>query len=80
MTGTLLAAIARLLSGASVRWIDCQPDFDTSHYINGFAWPVGKFRFKADWSAVRLRQWRASGPVAAMPSLPDHWEVIEEPN
>ena len=26
MTGTLLAAIARLLSGSSVRWIDCQPD------------------------------------------------------
>ena len=26
MTGTLLAAIAKFLSGASVRWIDCQPD------------------------------------------------------
>ena len=26
MTGTLLAALARLLSGSSVRWIDCQPD------------------------------------------------------
>ena len=26
MTRTLLAAIARLISGASVRWIDCQPD------------------------------------------------------
>ena len=26
MTRTLLAAIARFLSGASVRWIDCQPD------------------------------------------------------
>ena len=26
MTGTFLAAVARLLSGASVRWIDCQPD------------------------------------------------------
>jgi len=26
MTGPLLAALARLLSGASTRWIDCQPD------------------------------------------------------
>ena len=26
MTGTLLALIAKLISGATVRWIDCQPD------------------------------------------------------
>ena len=26
MTGPVLAALARLISGASVRWIDCQPD------------------------------------------------------
>lgn len=26
LTGAILALIARLLSGASVRWIDCQPD------------------------------------------------------
>src|ERR1700750_973613 len=30
------------------KWIDCQPDFDTAHYINGFAWPDKKFRFKPD--------------------------------
>jgi anaerobic selenocysteine-containing dehydrogenase len=59
------------------RWIDCQPDFDTSHYINGFAWPDGKFRFKADWPNVPFRNPLRVGPVAAMPKLPDHWEVIE---
>jgi anaerobic selenocysteine-containing dehydrogenase len=59
------------------RWIDCQPDFDTSHYINGFAWPDGKFRFKADWPNVPFRNPLRVGPVAAMPTLPDHWEVIE---
>ena len=37
------------------RWIDRQPDFDTSHYVNGFAWPDGKFRLKADWSNVPFR-------------------------
>ena len=60
------------------RWIDCQPDFDTAHYINGFAWPDGKFRFKPDWPKLTIRQWRQSGPVDAMPGLPDHWAAIEE--
>ena len=36
-------------------WIDCQPDFDTAHYIKGFAWPDGKFRFKPDWPNVPFR-------------------------
>jgi anaerobic selenocysteine-containing dehydrogenase len=60
------------------RWIDCQPDFASSHYLNGFAWPDGKFRFKPDWAHLPLRgPWRA-GPIADMPRLPDHWAVIEE--
>jgi len=60
------------------RWIDCQPDFDTAHYVRGFAWPGGKFRFKPDWPNVPFRSPWHSGPVAGMPRLPDHWEVIEE--
>jgi anaerobic selenocysteine-containing dehydrogenase len=60
------------------RWIDCQPDFPTAHYVDGFAWPDGKFRFKADWSNLRIGFWPQAGPVREMPSLPDHWEIIEE--
>jgi anaerobic selenocysteine-containing dehydrogenase len=60
------------------RWIDCQPDFDTAHYTQGFAWPDGKFRFKPDWKTVPFRSPWLAGPVAEMPALPDHWEVIEE--
>ncbi len=60
------------------RWIDCQPDFDTAHYVGGFAWPDGKFRFKPDWPTVPFRSPWLAGPVGAIPSLPDHWEVIEE--
>ena len=60
------------------RWIDCQPDFDTAHYTNGFAWPGGKFRFKPDWRQLAIRQWCQSGPVDGMPELPDHWAAIEE--
>ena len=31
------------------RWIDCQPPFRQAHYLDGFQWPDGKFRFKPDW-------------------------------
>ncbi len=60
------------------RWIDCQPDFDTAHYVRGFNWPDGKFRFKADWPNVPFRTPWQAGPVAEMPRLPDHWAVIED--
>jgi anaerobic selenocysteine-containing dehydrogenase len=60
-------------------WIDCQPDFATAHYLDGFAWPDRKFRFKPDWPTVPFpRQGRPVGPFQAMPGLPDHWDVIEE--
>jgi anaerobic selenocysteine-containing dehydrogenase len=60
------------------RWIDCQPDFAAAHYVNGFAWPDGKFRFKPDWENVPFRSPVKSGPVERMPTLPDHWDAIEE--
>ena len=60
------------------RWIDCQPDFATAHYVNGFPWPDGRFRFKPDWRNVPFRSPVRSGPVDGMPVLPDHWDVIEE--
>jgi anaerobic selenocysteine-containing dehydrogenase len=60
------------------RWIDCQPDFATAHYLGGFNWPDGKFRFKPDWPNVPFRSPCGAGPVDRMPVLPDHWEVIEE--
>jgi len=60
------------------RWIDCQPDFATAHYLSGFAWPDGKFRFKPDWPNVPFRSPYRAGPVDRMPALPDHWPVIEE--
>jgi anaerobic selenocysteine-containing dehydrogenase len=60
------------------RWIDCQPDFETAHYLKGFNYPGGKFRFKPDWPHVPFRSPWHAGPVDTMPKLPDHWEVIEE--
>ncbi len=59
------------------RWIDCQPPFETAHYLDGFAHPDGRFRFRPDWSAVLPRGFGAYGPDD-MPALPDHWEVLDE--
>ncbi len=60
------------------RWVDCQPDLATAHYVDGFAWPDRRFRFKPDWSNVPFRSQVPCGPIETMPSLPAHWNVIEE--
>ncbi len=61
------------------KWIDCQPDFNRAHFIDGFSWPDGKFRFKPDWPNVPFsRSSVRAGPVDRMPALPDHWNVIED--
>jgi anaerobic selenocysteine-containing dehydrogenase len=55
----------------ATRWVDRQPDFRTSHFLDGFAHPGGKFRFAPDWAAI------GSGH-AAMPRLPDHMAVLDQ--
>jgi anaerobic selenocysteine-containing dehydrogenase len=57
-------------------WRDLQPNFRTSHYLDGFAHKDGKFHFKADWAHPPFG--RPMGDIASMPSLPDHWAVIED--
>ncbi len=64
-------------------WLDCQPDFETSHYLNGFNWPDGKFRFRPDWSGSPApnrppKSLGALGPYQDLPEFPDHFETIEE--
>ena len=59
----------------AAKWIDCQQPFEKAHFLEGFGWPDGKFRFRADWTAV---PGIASGPLGKMPAFPDHWAVIEE--
>ena len=55
--------VADVIAG---RWVDRQPAFRDSHFLNGFGHPDGKFRFAPDWAAL--------GPNhAAMPRLPDHF-------
>lgn len=61
----------------AVGWLDCQPAFEEAHYLNGFAYPDGKFRFKPDWTRVKANNNGPMGPWEEIPSLPDHWPVIE---
>jgi anaerobic selenocysteine-containing dehydrogenase len=60
------------------RWIDCQPEFSAAHYLDGFAYPDGKFRFKPDWPNVPFTRWHRTVDCSSMPALPDHWNAIEE--
>jgi anaerobic selenocysteine-containing dehydrogenase len=59
-------------------WRDIQPDFRASHYLDGFAHPDGKFHFKADWAAVKLGNDGMMGAWQQLPTLPDHYAIIEE--
>ncbi|MCB8836610.1 molybdopterin oxidoreductase family protein [Aurantimonas sp. VKM B-3413] len=64
------------------RWIDKQPDFETAHFLTGFDWPDGKFRFKPDWAGSRApnrppESLGPQGPVADLPEFPDHAVLIE---
>ncbi len=62
------------------RWLDCQPDFETSHYLNGFAYPDGKFRFKPDWTNIPADNNGPMGPWANDAVLAGLLAVIEEAN
>lgn len=59
------------------RFVDRQPDFATAHYLDGFAWPDGRYRFKPDWATTRGADQKRLGPWRDMPVLPDFWPVIE---
>lgn len=59
------------------RWIDCQPDFARAHFLDGFAYPDGKFRFRPDWTHVAAPNNGPMGPWPALPSLPDYWPTSE---
>lgn len=60
-------------------WIDVMPDFETAHFLKGFAHPDGKFHFRPKWGSTRFKAGIGPlGPLAELPDLPDHCEVIEE--
>ena len=58
-------------------WQDCQPDFNKSHYLDGFAFDDGKFRFYVDWEEFLPKGYVDKEVLQCMPNMPDHWDVIE---
>lgn len=65
------------------RWLDVQPGFEESHFLNGFGHDDGKFRFKPDWTGTKApnRPPPSLGPQGAhgkLPQFPDHVPLIEE--
>ena len=66
MTGTFLAAIAKFLSGASARWVDCQPDTCQRIY---FANHTSHLDALVVWSSLPLELRNLTRPVAAK----DYW-------
>jgi len=59
------------------RWLDCQPSFRQSHYLDGFAHADGKFHFRANWAQSPYGNDGPRGDFDALPDLPDHWAVNE---
>ena len=51
-------------------FVDLQPPFEEAHFLNGFGYPDGRFRFRPDWAdGARWPRRDPMGPVAAMPRL-----------
>jgi anaerobic selenocysteine-containing dehydrogenase len=59
------------------RWLDAQPSFRESHFLDGFGYPDKKFRLRPDWTAVPHANDGLMGPWADLPSFPDHWGAVE---
>lgn len=68
---TLRASGHGTLAGLEeARWLDVQPGFEEAHFLDGFGFEDGRFRFAPDWASL--------GPDhAVMPPLPDHLENVE---
>ena len=57
-------------------WLDCDPPFETAHFLDGFGHLDKKFHFRANWRSMRgpMRE-RDLGPL---PEFPDHISIIDD--
>ena len=65
-----------------IKWLDVQPDFETAHFLKGFGWPDGKYRFKPDWTGGPSpnkppKSMGPQGPWQDLPEFPDQFNAIE---
>ena len=64
------------------KWVDLQPDFETSHFLNGFGFPDKKFRFKPLWADEKHpyhppKSMGLQGWWQDLPAMPDYLAVNE---
>ncbi|RFC62406.1 molybdopterin oxidoreductase family protein [Fulvimarina endophytica] len=64
------------------RWIDKAVAFKDAHFLNGFGFADGKFRFRPDWTGTPApnrppESIGALGRHEALPAFPDHVELTE---
>ena len=57
-------------------WLDCDPPFETAHFLDGFGHLDKKFHFRANWRSMR-------GPMrerdlGSLPEFPDHVAIIDD--
>ncbi|WP_040488998.1 molybdopterin oxidoreductase family protein [Fulvimarina pelagi] len=67
---------------AEERWIDKAVTFEDAHFLNGFGFADGKFRFRPDWTGTVApnRPPGSIGPLGdhgRLPVFPDHVDMIE---
>lgn len=58
-------------TAAARRWVDCSLGFERMHFLDGFGFPDGRFRFAPDWASV-------GQDSARLPRLPDHCAITDE--
>ncbi len=52
------------------QWHDCALGFETSHFLDGFGHPDGKFHFRPAWTPLGAQH-------AGLPEFPDHAPIID---
>lgn len=62
------------------KWINAQPSFKESHFLDGFAHNDKLWHFKANWHALGKTQFVSERNIAELPEYPDHLDINEKPN
>lgn len=58
-------------------WIDCQPNFNDAHFIDGFGNADKRFHFAPQWKQFGPHGFGPAGNLGEPPAMPDHWANIE---
>ena len=60
------------------KWINAQPPFKESHFLNGFAHSDKLWHFKADWHALKKTKFVPEENINELPDYPDHLDINEK--